>query len=216
MSFSLEGLFDRPSGDFGILTVCTGNICRSPFAEQYLRAQLDELPRLTVSSSGTMARDGDRMPAQAITMARTWGADPDSHGARFLVESHVADADLVFGLAREHRRAIVQMHPRASRYTFTLREFARLATDLTDRDLADIALLPTDDVPGRLRELVSVVASRRGAVAAPVDPYDEDVVDPYRQSDDVFDESARQLVPAADVVVAALKRAATITSAEVS
>ncbi|MDY0892252.1 low molecular weight phosphatase family protein [Frigoribacterium sp. CFBP9030] len=214
MSLSLEGLFDRPGGDFGILTVCTGNICRSPFAEQYLRAQLAEVPRLTVDSAGTHARDGDRMPAQAVTMARTWGADPDKHSAKFLVETHVAQADLVFGLAREHRRSVVTLHPRASRYTFTLREFARLAAGITDADLGDIARLPLDEVPSRLRELVALVASRRGAVTIPSDLEEEDVVDPYRQSDEVFDESARQLVPASDIIVAILRRAAFITPSE--
>ena len=212
--FSLEGLFDHATGDFTILTVCTGNICRSPLAEQYLRARLAGLPGLTVSSAGTMARDGDPMPAQAIAQARAWGAEPDDHGARYLVESQIAEADLVFGMAREHRRAVVSMHPRASRHTFTLREFARLAEGLTEADLGGVASLPRDDVPGRLRELVRLVASRRGTIEAPRDPDDDDVIDPYRQSDAVFERSSAQLMPAADVVVAVFELAATVTPHE--
>jgi len=212
MAFS----FDRTptSSNFRILTVCTGNICRSPVAEQYLRAGLTAagLQDIRVESAGTMAQDGQAMPAQAQTLARRYGADPSGHGARYLFEGHVAGADLVFGMAREHRRAVVSLFPRASRVTFTLREFARLAQGMTDDDLREAAALPLSDSAGRLRSAVAAVAARRGLVEPAQDPLDDDVVDPYKLSDSVFDESGRQLVPAADVVIDLLTTAAKLTS----
>jgi len=214
MAFS----FDRTptSSTFRILTVCTGNICRSPVAEQYLRAGLTAagLQDIRVESAGTMAQDGQEMPAQAQTLARRYGADPSGHGARYLFEGHVAGADLVFGMAREHRRAVVSLFPRASRVTFTLREFARLAQGMTDDDLREAAALPLSDSAGRLRSAVAAVAARRGLVEPAQDPLDDDVVDPYKLSDSVFDESGRQLVPAADVVIDLLTTAAKLTSTE--
>ncbi|MCC7128594.1 MAG: hypothetical protein IT192_07250, partial [Microbacteriaceae bacterium] len=42
-----------------ILTVCTGNICRSPLAEALLAKELKGLP-VAVESAGTGAIDGDR------------------------------------------------------------------------------------------------------------------------------------------------------------
>jgi len=205
-------LIPRPSSPtFSLLTVCTGNICRSPLAELYLRRGLADLSSVTVSSAGTMAVDDDVMPDQARALARSFDLEPDEHRARFLFERDVRDADLVIALAREHRRAVVSMHPRASRYTFTLREAARLARGVTDDDLVD-ALPGSDDeaTPAdRLRAAVELLASRRGSVEAPADPLDDDVVDPYRRSDATFVESGQQLVPAADVLVDLLRRAAT-------
>ncbi|MBD8703988.1 low molecular weight phosphatase family protein [Frigoribacterium sp. CFBP 13712] len=208
--------FDRPqaSPTFRILTVCTGNICRSPFAEQYLRSELEKrgVVDIRVDSAGTMAQDGQTMPPQAQNLARQYGADPEGHKARYLFEGHVAGSDLVFGMGREHRRAVVSMYPRASRYSFTLREFARLADGVTDLDLAGAAALPLSDTSGRLRAAVAAVASRRGLVDAAMHADDDDVVDPYRLDDSVFAESGRQLVPAADVVVRVLASAAALTA----
>lgn len=202
------------SQTFRILTVCTGNICRSPMAEQYLRAGLDKsgVEGVMVESAGTMAQDGQRMPAQAERLSAQYGADPRSHAARYLFEGHVAGADLIFGMAREHRRAVVSMFPRASRYSFTLREFARLATGVTADDLREVADLPLDETVARLRSTVAVVASRRGMVDAPSDPDEDDVVDPYRLDDDVFQRSGRELVPAADVVVELFRKATTLVN----
>jgi protein-tyrosine phosphatase len=197
-----------PSTTFSLLTVCTGNICRSPLTELYLRRGLSSLDDVTVSSAGTMAADGDVMPDQARALARTLDLEPDAHRARFLFERDVRDADLIVALAREHRRAVVSMHPRASRYTFTLREAARLARDVTDDQLAEALPPDASTVADRLRAAVGLLASRRGTVEAPADVTDDDVVDPYRRSDETFAESGRQLVPAADVLVDLLARAA--------
>ncbi|MBA8814171.1 arsenate reductase/protein-tyrosine-phosphatase family protein [Frigoribacterium faeni] len=207
--------FDRPPGSstFRILTVCTGNICRSPLAEQYLRAGLAAagVSNVVVESAGTMAQDGQAMPRQALDLARRYGvADAEAHGARYLFEGHVAGADLVFGMGRDHRRAIVSLFPRSSRYAFTLREFARLAQGMTTDDLADAASLDAGDVAGRLRSAVAAVAARRGLVAPPAEVVDDDIVDPYKLDDSVFAESGRQLVPAADVVVKLLVAAARV------
>ena len=121
---------------FTILTVCSGNICRSPLAEQLLRAGLAGIDGVTVGSAGTIAMVGAGMPAEAKALAVRYGStDAESHQARQLDEQAIRDADLVLGLAREHRRAVVELVPAATRRTFTLREFARLAASVTDIDL---------------------------------------------------------------------------------
>lgn len=184
---------------FEILTVCSGNICRSPLAEQLLRSSLS-IPDLVVSSAGTVARDGDEMTPQSQALSRRYGGDPSAHQARYLQPPHIAGARLVFAMSREHRRKVVTMLPRASKYTFTLREFARLADGITAADLRDFGLLPTMSIPERLDTLVALVASRRGFVAAPQDPEDDDIIDPYRRDDAVYELSAQQMVPALEVV----------------
>jgi protein-tyrosine phosphatase len=198
---------------FTILTVCSGNICRSPVAEQLLRAGLLGLPGIVVESAGTIAQDGDVMPAQAEALSVAYGADPSDHRARYLTEGHASGAQLVFAMAREHRKAIVGLWPRATRYTFTIREFGRLAAGITAADMDEIAQLPTDDVPARLRAAVALVASQRGQIAGAERPEDDDVVDPYRRDDATFELSGQQLVPPTETAVRLLRLAATIVPA---
>ncbi|TFD17773.1 low molecular weight phosphatase family protein [Cryobacterium sp. TMT2-23] len=195
---------------FSILTVCSGNICRSPLAEQLLRVGLASWPQIQVASAGTIGLTGQGMPPQAADLSHHFGGDPSAHVAQELTEQHVQTADLVFAMSREHRRAIVELVPRAIRYTFTIREFARLVADVTDDDLDAAAALPLDDVVGRLTTLIGLAASQRGAVAPLVSADDDDVVDPYRRSDEVYVESAQQLVPAINAVTALFHRAATV------
>ena len=196
---------------FHILTVCTGNICRSPMAEQLLRAGLARWSEVTVASAGTHALIGHAMTEQAQGLSlRLGGQRPEDHLARQLDAHHVRDADLVIALAREHRRGVVELLPRASRRTFTLREFARLVADVTDEDLAGAAALEVTDRQGRFAELVQVAASRRGLVVPPDNAADDDVDDPYRRDSTVYEASAAQVVPAVEAILGTFARAATI------
>ena len=51
---------------FSVLTVCTGNICRSPLAELILAASLSDIPDVRVESAGTGALVGHGMPDPAL------------------------------------------------------------------------------------------------------------------------------------------------------
>ena len=117
-----------------LLTVCTGNICRSPLAEALLRERLAPLD-VRVSSAGTRALVGYGMTPEAAQLAADYGVpEVAAHRARFLTEGLLETPDLILAMSREHRRAIVDLAPRRLRSTFTLREFARLARFITCRD----------------------------------------------------------------------------------
>lgn len=207
---------------FTILTVCSGNICRSPLAEQLLRAGLAGVEGVRVSSAGTIAMVGKGMPAEALALSTRLGvSDAPAHLARQLDAQHIRDADLVLGLSREHRRAVVEIVPAATRRTFTLREFAHLAAAVADHDLADVASDVASDadpfeqprsvaerVEASLRAAVGAAATLRGVVEPLPSPDDADVIDPYRRSAAVYETSAAQLVPAVQATVALLARAA--------
>lgn len=193
------------TGEFRILTVCTGNICRSPLAETLLRHVLQRLP-ITVASAGTHALVDQPMTEQNQRIAADLGVtDGANHRARQLVADHVRDADLVLALSREHRKQIVEMLPRAARKTFTLREFARLS-EAFEASHPNLSVI--EDPGARMRTLVQELAQSRGTVLAPEHPEDDDVVDPFRQSDEVYRESADQLVPAVNATAALLRRTA--------
>jgi protein-tyrosine-phosphatase len=85
-----------------VLFVCTGNTCRSPFAEAVARRE----GHVDVESAGLSAYTGDRPPEDAIVVARELGYDLSSHRARPLTEEMLERADVVVGMTAEHVAAV--------------------------------------------------------------------------------------------------------------
>lgn len=106
-----------------ILTVCTGNICRSPAAERLL-AQLG--PAVQVASAGVRAVVGHPIDPPIAAMLRADGVDADGFAARQLTASEIREADLILVMTRAHRSWVVEEEPSALRRSFTLLEFARI------------------------------------------------------------------------------------------
>ncbi|WP_240741305.1 low molecular weight phosphatase family protein [Microbacterium oleivorans] len=183
-----------------ILTVCTGNICRSPLAALVLQHRLGDLG-VTATSAGVRARGGDRMPVQAAELAAGYGVPADriqAHGSRFLTEVLLREPDLVLAMDREHRRGIVELAPSKLRSAFTIREFERLAAATSDDAIR--AGATGSDPRERLRGALAVLAGQRGLVLPPGDPLDDDVVDPYGRSRETYARSNAQLAPGLDAV----------------
>ncbi|WP_417505976.1 low molecular weight phosphatase family protein [Microbacterium sp.] len=187
---------DAPSSRLTILTVCTGNICRSPLAEVMLRAHLEPLG-VRVHSAGTHALVGHGMPEPALELAAQAGVDPataSAHLARYLVEPLLEDADLVLTMAREHRSHVVKMMPNRLRRTFTVREFARLASTVSTDDARAAADAAGSSSHERFPAVLRAVNDQRGVTASSGD--DDDVIDPYRRSRETYARSAAELTPA--------------------
>lgn len=183
-----------------IMTVCTGNICRSPLGEVLLRRALRDVG-VRVHSAGTHALVGHEMTAESQQLALANGADAGdvaAHRARLLTEGLLTETDLVLAMAREHRSFSVQLSPAVLHRTFTVREFARLAASLSDDDVRRGVVTAGSDAGARLRALGRLVGGQRGMV--PPDPDNDDVIDPYRRSQQTYELSASQLVPAIDEV----------------
>lgn len=179
-----------------ILTVCTGNICRSPMAEILLRRTLEPLG-VHVHSAGTQALVDYGMPQPAQEMAISLGADAgivDAHRARYLIEPMLQQADLILTMSREHRSRAVQMMPRSLRRVFTIREFARLASTLSTEDARAAADAAGSDPRERLRAVALAVADQRGLSEPVAD--EDDVIDPYRRSQEIYEQSAAEMTPA--------------------
>ncbi|MBT2485012.1 low molecular weight phosphatase family protein [Microbacterium sp. ISL-108] len=183
-----------------ILTVCTGNICRSPLAEVLLRTRLESLG-VRVHSAGTHALVGHGMPEPALELAAQAGAAAEissAHQARYLVEPLLVDADLVLAMAREHRSHVVKMMPNRLRRTFTVREFARLASSVSTDEAKAVADAAGESPKERFAAVLQTVIDQRGLSRASGD--EDDVVDPYRRSRETYARSAAELVPALDEV----------------
>lgn len=179
---------------FSVLCVCTGNVCRSPAAERLLAAALG--PEVAVSSAGTLALVGRPMSPPMDALVATAGADPTGFAAQRLTERLLQPVDLVLALTRAHRGDVVGLWPKAVRRTFTLKEFARLLQEL------DPGLLPAGGVAERLRAAVPLVAARRRQVP---DERLDDVLDPYRQPAEVYEEAFADVRRAVADVVAVVR-----------
>ena len=194
---------------FEVLTVCTGNICRSPLAAELLRARLAPL-EVSVLSAGTRGLSDAPMTSEAQLLAVQYGVTADaaaSHRSRYLLENHLSSPDLILTMTRDQRRHVAELAPSRLRWTFTAREFARLAADVTDDEIR-AATESAPDASARVRAAILVVAARRGMVMPPANPADDDVIDPYGRSWETYQLSAAQLVPAVEVVARVLRVAA--------
>ncbi|MDQ0731022.1 arsenate reductase/protein-tyrosine-phosphatase family protein [Arthrobacter sp. B1I2] len=206
-----------------ILTVCTGNICRSPVAERLLQAGLDQaVPGgFQVASAGTRALVGEPMQPISADIVRTFGGDPEGFAARQLTPKILRGVDLVLTMTSGHRGEVLQLDASLLKRTFTIREFARML-DVLDQRAAAAAdgqpgavgsspgAAPSQGEPGSNASdddprLAANAALWRGLPARaagvrhlslPADSADNDIVDPYRRAPEVYREMEDQLAPA--------------------
>jgi protein-tyrosine phosphatase len=114
---------------FGVLFVCTGNICRSPTAEALARRELARYPGvpIQVSSAGSHALEGNPAASRSMLAASTRGASLERHFARELTRRRVRSAGLILCMAAEHRPFVLSYDRSAANRTFLLATFARVA-----------------------------------------------------------------------------------------
>lgn len=196
---------------FTILSVCTGNVCRSPVAEQLIAQALQDVD-VNVSSAGVSALVGRGAPEPARRFASAYGIDVSGHVAQQVNRDGVRRSDLILGMARDHRRHLVEMMPSAMRRTFTLREFARLAEAAEPHLRETLGAANVGTAEDGMRAAVDLAASLRGTIPPPDDVADFDVVDPYGQSDEVYRRSFSEIDPAAQKVSEYLLTAGSIAS----
>jgi len=203
------------SAPFTVLTVCTGNICRSPLAERLLVQGFSALAAqagpawtpgrgVAVASAGVAAHVGEAMTPETAALVAAAGGDPAGHIARQLTPRLAEEAGLVLALSREHRARVVSLAPSVNRRTFALGEFARIAGWLADSGWEAPGL---EAVPGELlARLVEEAALSRGLVPPLDDPAQDDVVDPYLAGPEVYALTGEQVSRAAAELFAALGR----------
>ena len=98
-----------------VLIVCKANICRSPLAEAYLRSQLEAQEKsVAVCSTGLEAAAGKRASQTAITLAREYHLDLDTHATRMISADLVKKADLILVMEITQKDRIIRMHPEAA------------------------------------------------------------------------------------------------------
>ena len=120
---------------YRVMTVCTGNICRSPMAEVVLRARLAAAglaDQVVVDSTGISDEEwGNPIDQRARRVLVGHGyAGGDGHRARQVLAEELAHRDLVLPMTALHARALRRLDPDAN--VVMLRRFDPAAPHVTD------------------------------------------------------------------------------------
>ena len=190
-----------------VLSVCLGNICRSPMAERMLAhlvwERLGDAASAYVhsESAGTGGWHVDEpMNPPAASELRRRGAVDEGFRARKLLGAHLDTADLILTATAEHLEVVGGLRPDASHRAFVLGEFGRLLGDV------DPAALPAGDgTPASVYQrgvalVAAVDAVRDGSDPKPTDDLD----DPWGRGDVWFTRTADEIEATLEPFVALL------------
>jgi protein-tyrosine phosphatase len=107
-----------------ILTVCVGNICRSPVAEALLKVRL---PGRTIWSAGLHAVVGHPAEDMASLIAKDHGLDLSAHRGQQITGWMCTQAELILVMEFKHRLELERLYPLARGKIRRLGEFGREA-----------------------------------------------------------------------------------------
>lgn len=110
-----------------IMTVCIGNICRSPIAEGLLKHHLQNAqPPMKISSAGLGAVVGSGADPFSVEVMEKNGYDISTHCARQLTPLMVREADLILVMQNQHKQQIEQRSPESRGKVFLLGHWSKI------------------------------------------------------------------------------------------
>ncbi|QNF94963.1 low molecular weight phosphatase family protein [Janibacter sp. YB324] len=185
-----------------IMTVCTGNICRSPYVQLALGHALESVRpgAFEVVSAGTQALIGNPVEPGSASILDAKGITHDHFAARQISERMLDDIDIVLPLEVSHRKIVLSYSPRHLKRAYTVKELARLLDSAHEREPWTQRLAGLTTPEERWAALPSHLARERGLSRAPEGA--DDIDDPYRQPQEVFDRMAAEVDAAVERIVA--------------
>ncbi len=162
---------------YRVMTVCTGNICRSPMAEVVLRerfAAAGLADEVVVDSSGISdEEEGNPVDRRAASVLREHGYEVPRHRAHQVTPGEIASRDLLLAMTARHARW--------------------LRTQAPDAEAAARV---------RMYRSFDPAAPATGGPGAVADESELDIDDPWYGDRSDFETTLEQVEAAADAVVA--------------
>jgi len=108
-----------------VMFVCTGNICRSPMAEEILRVMFTNagIDNVFVTSSGVGAVVGHPASDYAQEAVKMCDGDLSGHRGQQLTRELIDEQDVVFALSPGHYHSILRLAPDAAEKTYLLKAY---------------------------------------------------------------------------------------------
>ena len=118
-----------------IVMICTGNVCRSPFAEKLLQHHLNKIEACAdwvVSSAGTNIDAQVKASYGSVVMAAERGLDLDAHVAQAVSAEIIQNADLLLCMTHKHKQALQQAYGTHADKVYLLSEMVGVECDVAD------------------------------------------------------------------------------------
>jgi protein-tyrosine phosphatase len=106
-----------------IVFVCKGNICRSAFAEYYIRSRLTD-NSIIIESCGIEVNQGIYSPREAIFLGKEFGIELSNHVSKGLDAVRLDDADIVIPMEFSQYIELAEKYPEHLHKLKLLQDFA--------------------------------------------------------------------------------------------
>lgn len=179
-----------------LLFLDSADTCRSVIAAGLLCRISDE-QSLHVESAGFLS-GGEAPSVNAVKVVASRGGDVHDHISRMISPALLEKADLVLCMQRMHVREAVALVPSVLSRTFTLKEFARRATELNRANSETHA-----------EWIARLSRARDAAIFHREDDKSDDISDPSGASMSIFEVTADEIERCILVVAEALGSDAT-------
>jgi protein-tyrosine-phosphatase/biotin carboxylase len=155
-SRNLTDLRSAVKNSNSVLFVCYGNICRSPFAEAYLRK---------IAASGIQVRScgyypvADRVcPAEAVFAGKKYGVDLSDHRSRVINDEMIQQSEVIFIFDEKNFQEITRKYPQIKDKLWFLSQATQESpVAITDPYGHDLVIF--EEVYGKIADNIKIVAS---------------------------------------------------------
>lgn len=134
-----------------ILIVCTGNSCRSPMAEGFLKKYLSPEDGFEIVSVGVSAISGFKPALEAMEAMKEVGVDISSYVTKPFSANLAKSADIILVMTEIHKEFILEKVPEVKDKVYLFKEFAGI-TD-SGKEVIDPLGQPTSAYRGVREEL---------------------------------------------------------------
>ena len=117
-----------------ILFICTGNTCRSPMAEGYMKHLCAQagMADFEISSAGTCSYDGGAVSEHSVRAVASAGVDISAHKSSSVTHERVMAADIIVAMSLGHKMQLARYFPESVPKTSLILECIGEAGDLAD------------------------------------------------------------------------------------